>query len=219
MIRQIFCLFVFPLLCSAFLMPTGPRTKHTTCHAFLKSITKESTEVRDEKVFDFVEQARKIGPVGADRSEEEREKLLLYARNEISCLTDKKPARTPLSGVHKLVYSASPGGSSGKVGPFVGKVTQEFVDDKTFINAVTFGPLKIALRAEREVKNDKNIKVTFRETTITLFGNKIKSKTIENSGGVWKYLYSGIVKAPNGKQKLVRLMETPSLFVLEQELD
>lgn len=180
--------------------------------------TEPSTR-RDETVLDFLEQARFIGPVGILLSEQEQEALVSAAKTEVAPLSDKKPARTPLSGLHKLVYSAAPGGSNGKIGPFVGKVTQEFVDDITFINAVSFGPLKIALRAEREVKSDTAIKVTFRETTVTLFGNKVTSKMIENSGGVWKYLFSGVVTSPNGRQKLVRIMQTPSLFVLEQDLD
>lgn len=185
---------------------------------FNNAFATETATLRDDKVLDFVKQARAAGPVGMDIPEEERQALVSVAKDDIASLSDKKPARVPLSGLHKLVYSASPGGSSGKIGPFVGKVTQEFVDDVTFINAVSLGPLKIALRAEREVKSDTAIKVTFRETTITLFGNKLTSKMIENSGGVWKYVFSGVVKDPNGRQKLVRVMETPSLFVLEQDL-
>jgi hypothetical protein len=172
---------------------------------------------RDAVVLQIIERARSLGPVGLDCSEEEQASLVEEAK-EIAALSDDQPARSQLTGLHNLVYSASPGGSSGKVGPFVGKVTQEFVDDKTFYNAVEFGPLKISLRAEREVKSDTAIKVTFRETTVTLFGNKVTSKIMENSGGVWKYLFSGVVTSEDGRRKLVRLMETPSLFVLEQYL-
>ena len=185
---------------------------------FNNAFATEPATLRDDKVLDFVKQARAVGPIGINSPEEERKALVSVAKEDIASLSDKKPARVPLSGLHKLVYSASPGGSSGKIGPFVGKVTQEFVDDVTFINAVSLGPVKIALRAEREVKSDTAIKVTFRETTVTLFGNKVTSKLIENSGGVWKYVFSGVVTDTNGRQKLVRVMETPSLFVLEQDL-
>ena len=35
---------------------------------------------------------------------------------------------------------------------------------------------------------------------------------------VWKVKFVGKVQDENGKEKLVRIMETPSLFVLEQDL-
>jgi hypothetical protein len=58
-------------------------------------------------------------------------------------VSDSKPARRKLEGVHTLCYSASPGGSSGRlVGPFYGKVKQTFLEDgDTFINSVEWGPL------------------------------------------------------------------------------
>lgn len=217
-------LFLSPFLvslCSGFLLPRHEIVGEYIVRHALFQRTDESVAgntLRDEKVMTFVERARALGPVGMDRTEEERAELVSVAKTEIAKLSDKKPARVPLSGLHKLIYSASPGGSSGKVGPFTGKVTQEFVDDKTFINAVELGPLKISLRAEREVKSDTAIKVTFYETTVTLFGMKVTSKTIDNSGGVWKYLFSGVVQTPSGKRKLVRVLETPSLFVLESDV-
>jgi hypothetical protein len=177
-----------------------------------------SQQKRDEQIFQFLQQAKDFGQVGSLRTQEERDSLLSLAKDVIAPLTDRKPARVPLTGIHQLIYSAAPGGSSGKIGPFVGSVTQEFVNDTTFINAVRLGPLQIALRAERQVTSDTTIKVTFRETTVTLFGQEVTRKTIENSGGVWKYLFCGMVTMDNGKQKLIRIMETPSLFVLEQEI-
>ena len=206
--------------CNGFGVPRTKAESATQQRAFLNVFAASGTStLRDEKILTFVEKARAAGPVGRDCPQEEQEALVSIARNELARLSDPRPARIPLSGLHKLVYSAAPGGSSGKVGPFVGKVTQEFVDDVTFINSVSLGPLKISLRAEREVKSDTAIKVSFRETTVTLFGNQITSKTIENSGGVWKYLFSGVVTSPSGQRKIIRIMETPSLFVLEQDLN
>ena len=41
-------------------------------------------------------------------------------------------------------YCTAPGGSNGKVGPFVGQVTQEFLNEVDFINAVElFGLVRI----------------------------------------------------------------------------
>jgi hypothetical protein len=207
-------------VCSGFLSLRG-EIRHPVAlpASFLDNMFKtEQTTDRDPVVLEIIERARSLGPVGVNCSPEEQESLLEQAK-EIVALSDDKPARSQLTGLHNLVYSAAPGGSSGKIGPFVGKVKQEFVDDLTFYNTVEFGPLKITLRAEREVKSDTAIKVTFRETTVTLFGNEITRKSIENSGGVWKCLFSGVVTSPEGRRKLVRVMETPSLFVLEQYLD
>jgi len=171
----------------------------------------DNTAITEDKVRELIVECRKVGQVGSLASKEKQENLVSLAK-PLEQYSVKNPAKYPLSGIHDLIYSAAPGGSSGKVGPFVGKVTQNFIDEETFINAVEFGPLKIALRANREVKSDKVIKVTFEETTISAFGQKVKQ--FETSGGgSWKYIFCGEVDG-----KLVRVMETPSLFVLEQPL-
>ena len=103
------------------------------------------------------------------------------------------------------------------MGPFNGKVTQEFVDETTFVNAVKLGPLTIALTASRDIKNDTTIAVKFITTRVYLFGNQIAEKDV-GGGGVWKMLFAGIVRDTDGTEKLVRILETPSLFVIEQTL-
>jgi hypothetical protein len=119
-----------------------------------------------------------------------------------------KPARVPISGVWQLVYTSSTGGSSGKVGPFVGKVTQRIVDDSVFINAVDFfgGAVRLALEAEREVLDSKRIRVTFRETAVCVFGRPVFRKATKGSG-VWVQRYV---------DESLRVMDTPSLFVLSK---
>jgi hypothetical protein len=118
-----------------------------------------------------------------------------------------------------LVYSAAPGASSGRIfGNVIGRVSQLFEDDEIFYNRVDFGPFQIALRAKRQVINDRTIKVTFLETSINLFGQTLSKKDAGGGGGVWKVKYVGTVKDDDGNEKLVRIMETPSLFVLEQDL-
>ncbi len=79
-----------------------------------------------------------------------------------------QPARKTLVGIYDLLYCTAPGGSNGKVGPFVGKVTQEFLNEADFINAVELfdGKVKISLYAQREVISDKRIRVTFRQTAV-----------------------------------------------------
>ena len=108
-----------------------------------------------EAVLSLLRQARVLGPVGTFRSSEEQKALLEQAL-ALKPLSDSKPSRTPLEGIHDLVYSAAPGGSSGKLfGPIYGKVTQEFPDEIRFINSVQLGPVKLGLRAERQVKDDQ----------------------------------------------------------------
>ena len=114
------------------------------------------------------------------------------------------------------------GGSNGKVGPFVGKVNQIFVDDTNFINQVTLGPLKVELLATREILDDKRVRVTFKKTRFNLFGNTLKETetkvrgflkvvkymtlTLLQGSGVWtiKFFEDGL-----------RIMDTPSLFIIK----
>jgi hypothetical protein len=173
---------------------------------------------RNEKILELLSQAKKVGQVGSMATEEEQSTMKILAE-AVEKSSDLKPARYPLEGIHSLIYSAAPGGSSGKVGPFVGKVTQVFENDEIFYNRVQLGPLLISLKAKREIKSDTAIKVTFLQTTISVFGQKIVQKELPGtSGGVWKVKFVGKIKDKNGDEKLVRVMETPSLFVLEQAL-
>jgi hypothetical protein len=173
---------------------------------------------RNEKVLELLSQAKQVGQVGSMATEEERSSMKNLAE-AVEKSSDLKPARYPLEGIHKLIYSAAPGGSSGKVGPFVGKVTQVFEDDEIFYNCVELGPLMISLKAKREIKSDTAIKVTFLQTTISVFGQKVVQQELPGTGGgVWKVKFVGKIKDENGNEKLVRVMETPSLFVLEQAL-
>jgi hypothetical protein len=92
------------------------------------------------------------------------------------------------------------------------------LDDTFFINAVTVGPVKIALRASREIKNDTTIAVKFHTTTVSVFGVKVVEKEV-GGGGAWKIIFADIVKDPrDGTQSFVRVMQTPSLFVIEQPI-
>ena len=76
----------------------------------------------------------------------------------------------------------------------------------------------IALQAKREIKNASTIKVSFLETGFSLFGKTISTKQA-GGGGVWKVKFVGKIMDKDGKEKLIRIMETPSLFILQQPLD
>ena len=118
------------------------------------------------------------------------------------------PAGRKLKGVYDLLYCTSPGGSSGKVGPFVGKVTQEFLDDETFINAVELfgGAVEVSLYATRRVLDSSRIRVAFQETGVKVAGKELFRKAISGSG-VWVQRYV---------DDDLRVMNTPSLFVLKK---
>jgi hypothetical protein len=174
---------------------------------------------RDVKVQQVLAFAREIGPIGMLASEEDQKKLESMSQ-ELVEYSDSNPSQIPLRGMHDLVYSASQGSSSGRLGttPFYGAVQQEFLDDNvTFINFVKLGPLEASLRATRSIKNDSTNLVKFHQTTIKAFGQTLLEKEIKG-GGFWKYLFMGKIVDKDGTEKFVRIMETPSLFVLEQNL-
>ena len=116
-----------------------------------------------------------------------------------------------LEGAHELVFSTSTGASSGKLGPFVGHVTQTFLDEKTFVNAVELGPLKVALTARREPLDMSGwtYRVTFESMGLSLFGVEVGSKRI-SGGGTWNIRYV---------DDDLRIMDAPSLFVLSRRRD
>ena len=188
-------------------------------HAFLSQKQSVAATSSNEVVEDLLRLSRKIGPVGSLSSEEKRNELNGIAQKLSQVKGNPSPARASLRGIHNLVYSAAPGGSSGRLfGPVYGKVTQEFLeDDKTFINAVQIGPLSIALQAEKKIKNDTTNVVKFLKSRVSIFGKTVVEKDI-SGGGTWKYLYMGEVIDSNGEKKLLRVMETPSLFIIEQPL-
>lgn len=195
-----------------------------------------SIEKVDNTIHDLLESARRLGPVGVRNTVEDqvriqsivtRLKEQLEQERNMRGSTKSNYTDIPLVGVHDLIYSAAQGGSSGKIGPyFYGKVTQTFVNQTTFINAVDFGPLNIALTATRQVKDNATFIVRFHSTTVSVFGIPLIEKSIRGTGGVWKIIYTGIVNdttnivAEDGQPKriLLRIMETPSLFIIEQDL-
>jgi hypothetical protein len=178
----------------------------------------KKTQQRNVLVQELLDKAKEVGPVGSLVKKEDREMLEILA-SKVVPFSDPNPAKFPLTGEHQLVYSAAPGASSGRIfGNVVGKVSQFFETDEIFYNRVAFGPLMIALQAKREIKNGSNIKVSFLETSFSLLGNVFSQKQA-GGGGVWKVRFVGKVQDEDGTEKLVRIMETPSLFILEQPLN
>lgn len=190
----------------------GPRS-HMSMSA---SPSLDKTTRRDDIVNQLLLATAKTGQVGSKASEADVATIADLAEQLASLSTVERPADVPLSGVHSLVYSASSGGSSGMLGPFTGRVTQSFIDEKQFINAVTLGPLCIKIYADREVLSDgQRIRLKFRKTTVEIGGFQIIRKELKSSG-IWKCKFVEVVGEGQNK-RLLRIMETPSLFVIEQK--
>ena len=153
------------------------------------------------------------GVVGVDAPEEAQARCE-EAAAELSSSGPASAARVPLAGTYDLLYSMAKGGSNGKVGPFVGRVSQIILDDKAFINQVELfgGFVTIQLHAEREVLDDDRIRVSFVETAFHIYGAAFPRKATAGQG-VWKQLY---VEPGADGTAAFRVMNTPSLFVLQR---
>ena len=72
----------------------------------------------------------------------------------------------PPTGTWDLIYTTTPGASGGKLGPFIGEVTQEVdIAEGLYINYVRVGPLTGELEAKWEVTNDTQWKVMKQKST------------------------------------------------------
>lgn len=180
-----------------------------------------SQTTRDKAVCKVLDLARQLGPIGALQSAEDQERVLIAAK-ALTEFSDEKPARqklgvSPGEPPHCLIYSSSVGGSSGQLfGSVYGKVTQNF-NATNFVNAVEIGPVKISLQADLVVKDDWNNKVLFRQTAVQIFGQTVVEKPMKG-GGMWKYIFAGVVQDFDGRLQRVRIMETPSLFIISQDV-
>jgi len=169
--------------------------------------------------WNLIDKINETGQIGTKVPEAEQVDIAALAAqlSDLQCESAIEiPTDATLTGTHELLYSMSPGGSSGAIGPFVGKVTQEFVDEVKFINTVQLGPFTIELHAVREVIDNVRIRVKFQETVVRIFGVEITRKETKGAG-VWKQLFVGEVYRGNDR-RLLRVMETPSLFVIQQPL-
>ena len=155
----------------------------------------------------------RAGPVGI-LAEPSLQKIVQDAATALQTKSHPTPARVELRGTYQLLYSAAKGGSNGKVGPFVGKVTQLIQDDEIFFNQVALfaGLLTVKLKARREILDDQRIRVSFIETTFSILGREVNRQPTKGEG-VWEQLY--VEQGSDGTAAL-RVMKTPSLFVLRQ---
>mmetsp|Transcript_21726 Transcript_21726/g.34037 ORF Transcript_21726/g.34037 Transcript_21726/m.34037 type:complete len:269 (+) Transcript_21726:79-885(+) len=115
-----------------------------------------------------------------------------------------RPPYDYFDGTFNLLYTNTTGGSSGKVGPFVGDVSQTFLGIRDndamgfsrrgiFTNDVQIGPLRISLQARCEAKSETKLNIVFEETSVKVFGFQVQAKEFEVGGkgtrGSWDLRY------------------------------
>jgi hypothetical protein len=125
-LRTILCLIVASA--HAFVLPATPQqqVKRTPCVRALAP-----------SVMPFLDAIKAAGVVGVDAPEDAQarcEEMAVALSKEVE--HGSAAARVPLAGTYDLLYSMAKGGSNGKVGPFVGRVSQIILDEKAFINQV-----------------------------------------------------------------------------------
>ena len=120
-----------------------------------------------------------------------------------------EPARMQLAGTNwRLVYTDSTGNSSGKLGPFVGDVFQEFQTDSLYENVVLVGPLRVGLKARATPLSDTKLEVQFLATSVRVFGIQLVEKEL-TAKGTWEMQY-----ADEGLRVLIA--NTGNTFALER---
>jgi len=190
---------------TAFVVPSAPVSNVKRC-------TVEAVAAAAAPLLDAISAA---GVVGVDAPEEAQ----VRCEDTAVALSEEAPsvaaARVPLAGTYDLLYSMAKGGSNGKVGPFIGKVSQIILDEKAFINQVELfgGFVTVQLHAEREILDDDRIRVSFVDTFFFVYGAQVIKKPTSGQG-VWKMLY--VEPGPGDGTAAFRVMNTPSLFVLQQ---
>ena len=129
----------------------------------------------------------------------------------LTCCLSQEPAFALLcppyqyfDGTFSLLYTDTKGGSSGKLGPLVGDVSQTFLGIRDndqmgfsrrgiFNNAAQFGPLRTSLRARCQAKTESKLEIIFEELSVSLFGFQIQNKPFEAGGkgtkGSWDLKY------------------------------
>ena len=140
---------------------------------------------------------------GTDLDEHAEAKVKAIVR-EISARDDSAldPNTIDLAGTNwDLLYSDSPGNSSGKLGPFVGRVTQRFSDERgsgKYENVVRLGPLTLSLAAvaapvssEKSDEKNESLRVTFVDLAVDVFGKRALNKPFPpGRAGTWRMAYA-----------------------------
>jgi len=189
------------------------------------SSSSSSLSLRDEPIRQLLESARQWGPLGTLAPDSEQEIMLKLSREMVS-LSEPHPANVSLAGkTFDLIYSDHPGRPSGRLfGRVHGKMTQSFLTNGDYVNAVTLGPLTTTITAHKTTLDGDDgwtNEVTFYEAAVKLFGKTLIKKKIDlGKSGTWKYLCLCQIQDDDddGRSKIIRIMETPKLFILQERV-
>lgn len=186
--------------------PGVPRRRAASIAAQASSPKNASQEINAAKLSVLVDDLRAASgdANGTDLTEEDRSEVeSILSVIESLCPTDNR-AEVHVDGTlagtdWELIYTDSAGNSSGKIGPFVGKVKQVFKPANangggpgTYTNVVELfgGVFTVKLDAVAEVigkdeAGDK-LKVTFVDTSVWVLGNELFRKPFpEGRSGTW----------------------------------
>ena len=150
---------------------------------------------------------------GTDRSAAQKEALSALVDRLAAVNPTREPARIDLrDSSWELVYTDSSGNSSGKLGPLVGKVTQEFDGAAGYANVVTLGPLEVRLVASYTVKDSRALVVQFESIGVSVAGFQLLSKPFPTPKprGNWAMLFA------DTDTRILRVPETGNVFVLRR---
>mmetsp|Transcript_16653 Transcript_16653/g.23143 ORF Transcript_16653/g.23143 Transcript_16653/m.23143 type:complete len:195 (-) Transcript_16653:165-749(-) len=161
-------------------------------------------------IITVVDEARSLGPVANDEPEDKKEAFLSLAR-QLQPLSDPQPARLDFTGNYERLYSVSPGKK-------LGLIQQKFLDRTNVVNSVALGPLKTTSYGRYKATGDFSGTIVFEKLVFSVFGLKFYEKPYQ-AEGLWKILFVGTFVDHDGVRKRLRVMETPTLFLLLQNLE
>jgi len=101
-------------------------------------VSNNNSDKVNELATKLINKCKEYGQIGSKLTEEQQT-IIDELASALIPYSDDGPAQVDLQGRHDLIYSASPGASSGALGPFVGSVSQSFLDEERFINRVEIG--------------------------------------------------------------------------------
>ena len=119
--------------------PTAVSTSDkTTTIAETNELPNDNSDKVNELATKLIDKCKEYGQIGSKLTKEQQT-IIDELASALIPYSDSGPAQVDLQGRHDLIYSASPGASSGALGPFVGSVSQSFLDEERFINRVEIG--------------------------------------------------------------------------------
>lgn len=167
--------------------------RHGVALNLFKKFTPTTKAVDIAVLKDDIFKAAKGTNNGITASAEKREEIdaciaKIVKQNKVSNIS-----KSPLcDGSWKLLYTTNEGSSAGKLGPFIGTVTQEitFADQFYINNVVLFGgAVKASLDATWDVVGKNLWEVKFGGLVLSVFGLPVVQKSLDSVTGTWRNVY------------------------------